>query len=114
MRKIISINLLISILLLSLVFLFNSNFPNKLNVKKIINYQQNYLTNFNRLDFRHWGITMFSNNNEANGEIIYNALYLSSNQKKFRDLSLYKLVEEHQKLNISEKNKIYNFLGNER
>lgn len=114
MRKIISINLFISILLLSLVFSYNSNLPNKLNVNNIVNYQHNYLTSFNRLDFRHWGIPLFSNKNEANGEIIYNAIYLSSNQKKFRDLSLYKLVEKYQELNISEKNKINNFLANER
>ena len=114
MRKIISINLLISILLLSLVFSYNSNLPNKLNVNNIVNYQHNYLTSFNRLDFRHWGIPLFSNKNEANGEIIFNAIYLSSNQKKFRDLSLYKLVEKYQELNISEKNTINNFLANER
>lgn len=114
MRKIISINLFISILLLSLVFSYNSNLPNKLNVNNIVNYQHNYLTSFNRLDFRHWGIPLFSNKNEANGEIIYNAIYLSSNQKKFRDLSLYKLVEKYQELNISEKNTINNFLANER
>jgi len=114
MRKIISINLFISILLLSLVFSYNSNLPNKLNVNNIVNYQHNYLTSFNRLDFRHWGIPLFSNKNEANGEIIFNAIYLSSNQKKFRDLSLYKLVEKYQELNISEKNKINNFLANER
>lgn len=114
MRKIISINLFISILLLSLVFSLNSNLPIKFNVKNIVNYQHNYITNFNRLDFRHWGIPLFSNKNEANGEIIYNAIYLSSNQKKFRDLSLYKLVEKYQELNISEKNKINNFLANER
>ena len=114
MRKIISINLFISILLLSLVFSYNSNLPNKLNVNNIVNYQYNYLTSFNRLDFRHWGILLFNNNYEANGEIIYNAIYLSSNQKKFRDLSLYKLVEKYQELNISEKNKINNFLANER
>ena len=82
MRKIISINLFISILLLSLVFSLNSNLPNKFNVKNIVNYQHNYFTNFNRLDFRHWGIPLFSNKNEVNGEIIYNAIYLSSNQKK--------------------------------
>ena len=105
---------MISILLLSLVFSFNSNLPNKLNVKNIIKYQHNYLTNFNRLDFRHWGVPLFSNNKEANVEIIYNSIYLSSNQKKFRDLSLYKLVEKYQELNISEKNKINNFLANER
>lgn len=114
MRKIISINLFISILLLSLVFSYNSNLPNKLNVNNIVNYQHNYLTSFNRLDFRHWGIPLFSNKNEANGEIIFNAIYLSSNQKKFRDLSLYKLVEKYQELNISEKNTINNFLANER
>lgn len=114
MRKIISINLFISILLLSLVFSYNSNLPNKLNVNSIVNYQHNYLTSFNRLDFRHWGIPLFSNKNEANGEIIFNAIYLSSNQKKFRDLSLYKLVEKYQELNISEKNTINNFLANER
>ena len=114
MRKIISINLFISILLLSLVFSYNSNLPNKLNVNNIVNYQHNYLTSLNRLDFRHWGIPLFSNKNEANGEIIYNAIYLSSNQKKFRDLSLYKLVEKYQELNISEKNTINNFLANER
>ena len=114
MRKIISINLFISILLLSLVFSYNSNLPNKLNVNNIVNYQHNYLTSFNRLDFRHWGIPLFSNKNEVNGEIIYNAIYLSSNQKKFRDLSLYKLVEKYQELNISEKNTINNFLANER
>ena len=114
MRKIISINLFISTLLLSLVFSYNSNLPNKLNLNNIVNYQHNYLTSFNRLDFRHWGIPLFSNKNEANGEIIYNAIYLSSNQKKFRDLSLYKLVEKYQELNISEKNKIDNFLANER
>lgn len=114
MRKIISINLFISILLLSLVLSHNSNLPNKLNVNNIVNYQHNYLTSFNRLDFRHWGIPLFSNKNEANGEIIYNAIYLSSNQKKFRDLSLYKLVEKYQELNISEKNTINNFLANER
>lgn len=114
MRKIISINLFISILLLSLVFSYNSNLPNKLNVNNIVNYQHNYLTRFNRLDFRHWGIPLFSNKNEANGEIIFNAIYLSSNQKKFRDLSLYKLVEKYQELNISEKNTINNFVANER
>ena len=114
MRKIISINLFISILLLSLVLSHNSNLPNKLNVNNIVNYQHNYLTSFNRLDFRHWGIPLFSNKNEANGEIIFNAIYLSSNQKKFRDLSLYKLVEKYQELNISEKNTINNFLANER
>lgn len=114
MRKIISINLFISILLLSLVFSYNSNLPNKLNVNNIVNYQHNYLTSFNRLDFRHWGIPLFSNKNEANGEIIFNAIYLSSNQKKFRDLSLYKLVEKYQELNISEKNTINNFVANER
>ena len=114
MRKIISINLFISILLLSLVFSYNSNLPNKLNVNSIVNYQHNYLTSFNRLDFRHWGIPLFSNKNEASGEIIFNAIYLSSNQKKFRDLSLYKLVEKYQELNISEKNTINNFLANER
>ena len=114
MRKIISINLFVSILLLSLLFSLNSNLPNKLNVNNIVNYQHNYLTNFNRLDFRHWGIPLFSNKNEVNGEIIYNAIYLSSNQKKFRDLSQYKLVEKYQELNISEKNKINSFLANER
>ena len=114
MRKIISINLFISILLLSLVFSYNSNLPNKLNVNNIVNYQHNYLTNFNRLDFRHWGIPLFSNNNEFNGGIIYNAIYLASNQKKFRDLSQYKLVEKYQELNISEKNTINNFVANER
>ena len=114
MRKIISINLFISILLLSLVFSYNSNLPNKLNVNNIVNYQHNYLTSFNRLDFRHWGIPLFSNKNEANGEIIFNAIYLSSNQKKFRDLSLYKLAEKYQELNISEKNTINNFVANER
>ena len=114
MRKIISINLFISILLLSLVFSYNSNLPNKLNVNGIVNYQHNYLTSFNRLDFRHWGIPLFSNKNEVNGEIIFNAIYLSSNQKKFRDLSLYKLVEKYQELNISEKNTINNFVANER
>ena len=114
MRKIFSINLFISILLLSLVFSYNSNLPNKLNLNNIVNYQHNYLTSFNRLDFRHWGIPLFSNKNEANGEIIFNAIYLSSNQKKFRDLSLYKLVEKYQELNISEKNTINNFLANER
>ena len=114
MRKIISINLFVSILLLSLLFSLNSNLPNKLNVNNIVNYQHNYLTNFNRLDFRHWGIPLFSNNSEVNGEIIYNTIYLSSNQKKFRDLSLYKLVEKYQELNISEKNKINSFLANER
>ena len=87
--------------------------PN-LKTTNIVNYQHNYLTSFNRLDFRHWGIPLFSNKNEANGEIIYNAIYLSSNQKKFRDLSLYKLVEKYQELNISEKNKINSFLANER
>jgi len=114
MRKIILINLFISILLLSLVFSFNPSFPNKFNVKKNINYQHNYLTNFNRLDFRHWGIPLFRNNYKFNGEIIYNAIYLSSNQKKFRNLSLFKVVEKYQELNISEKNKINNFLANER
>ena len=112
MRKIISINLFISILLLSLVFSLNSNLPNKLNVKNIANYQHNYLTNFNRLDFRHWAIPLFNNNIKTNYESIYNAIYLSSNQKNFRNISYYIYVEEYQNLNNIEKKKILHLLNN--
>ena len=60
MRKIFVINLLISMLFLSLVFIFNSNLPIRINDENIDNYQHNILTDLNKLDFRHWAITLFN------------------------------------------------------
>lgn len=114
MRKIFSINLLISSCLLSLILVFNFNLPNKFNVNNINDYQFNYLTNLNQLDFRHWGVALFGDNNKSKAESIYNAIYLSSNQKKYRDVSLFRYVQEYQKLNISEKYKINNLIDNGR
>ena len=101
-------------LILSIVFIFNSNLPNKINDENIDNYQHNFLTDLNKLDFRHWAIPLFNNNIKINHENIYNAIYLSSNQKKFRNISLYKYVEEYQKLNSIDKQKILNLLSNEK
>ena len=113
MRKIFSINLLLSFCLLFLILVFNFNLPNKFNVNNN-NYQLNYLTNLNQLDFRHWGILLFDKNKKSNAESIYNAIYLSSNQKKYRDASLFRYVQEYRKLHISEKNKINNLIENGR
>ena len=110
MRKIFLINLLISILLLSLAFIFNTNLPVKINDEYIDNYNHNFFTDFNKLDFRHWAIPLFNNN--INYESIYNAIYLSSNQRKFRNVSFYKYVEEYQNLNKIEKQKILNLFSN--
>jgi len=113
MRKIFSINLFLSFCLLSLMLVFNFNLPNKFNVNNINDYQLNYLTNLNQLDFRHWGVLLFGNN-KSNAESIYNAIYLASKQKKYRDISLYRYVQEYQNLNTSEKNKINKLIENGR
>ena len=112
MRKILVINLLISMLFLSLVFIFNSNLPIKINDENIDNYHHNILTDLNKLDFRHWAIPLFNKNIKTNYESIYNAIYLSSNQKNFRNISFYKYVEEYQNLNKIEKKKILRLLSN--
>ena len=114
MRKIFSINLVLSFCLLSLMLVFNFNLPNKFNVNNINDYQLNYLTNLNQLDFRHWGVVLFGDNNKSNAESIYNAIYLASKQKKYRDISLYRYVQEYQNLNTSEKNKINKLIENGR
>jgi len=101
-------------LFLSLTLIFNSNLPIKINAKNIDNYQHNILTNLNKLDFRHWAIPLFNNNIETNYESIYNAIYLSSNQKKLRNISFYKYIEEYKNLNNIEKQKILNLLSNEK
>jgi len=112
MRKIFVINLLISMFFLSIVFIFNSNLPIKINDENIENYQHNFLTDLNKLDFRHWAITLFNNNIKTDYASIYNAIYLSSNQKNFRNISYYKFVEEYQNLNKIEKKKILLLLSN--
>ena len=99
-------------LFLSLVFIFNSNLPIKINDENIDNYHHNILTDLNKLDFRHWAIPLFNNNIKTNYESIYNAIYLSSNQKNFRNISFYKYVEEYQNLNKIEKQKILSVLSN--
>ena len=114
MRKIFVINLLFSIVFLSLVFMFNFNLPIKINDENIHNYQHNILTDLNKLDFRHWAIPLFDKNIKINYESIYNAIYLSSNQKNFRNISFYKYVEEYQNLNKIEKQMIINLLRNAR
>ena len=106
MRKIFVINLLISMLFFSLVFIFNTNLPVKINYEYIDNYRHNIFTDLNKLDFRHWAIPLFDDNIKTNYESIYNAIYLSSNQKNFRNISYYKFAEEYQNLNKIEKKKI--------
>ena len=114
MRKIFVVNLLISMLFLSLVFILNSNLPIRINDENIVNYQHNILTDLSKLDFRHWVIPLFNKNIKTNYESIYNAIYLSSKQKNFRNISLYKYVEEYQDLNNIEKQKILILLSNAR
>ena len=97
---------------LSLVFIFNTNLPIKINDENIDNYQHNFLTDLSKLDFRHWAVPLFNNNINTNYESIYNAIYLSSNQKNFRNISFYKYVEEYQNLNKIEKQKILSVLSN--
>ena len=99
-------------LFLSLIFVFNSNLPNRINEENIDNYKHNILTDLSKLDFRHWAIPLFDNNVKTNYESIYNAIYLSSNQKNFRNISYYKFVEEYQNLNKIEKKKILRLLSN--
>ena len=99
-------------LFLSLLFIFNSNLPNRINEENIDNYKHNILTDLSKLDFRHWAIPLFDNNIKTNYESIYNAIYLSSNQKNFRNISYYKFVEEYQNLNKIEKKKILRLLSN--
>ena len=99
-------------LFLSLLFIFNSNLPNRINEENIDNYKHNILTDLSKLDFRHWAIPLFDKNIKTNYESIYNAIYLSSNQKNFRNISYYKFVEEYQNLNKIEKKKILRLLSN--
>ena len=112
MRKIFVINLLISMLILSSVLIINSNLPVTINAENIDNYHHNVLTDMNKLDFRHWGIPLLTSNTKTNVESIYNAIYLSSNQKNFRNISIYKYIEEYQKLNSIEKQEILKLLRN--
>ena len=95
-------------LFLSIVFIFNSNLPIKINHENIDNYQHNFLTDLNKLDLRHWAIPLFNNNIKTDYESIYNAIFQSSNQRNYRDISFYKNVEEYQNLNSIEKHKILN------
>ena len=95
MRKIFVINLLISLFFLSIVFIFNSNLPIKINDENIDNYQHNFLTDLNKLDFRHWAllylIIILRQIMQA-----YIMLFTYHQTRKTLEIFLYKYVEEYQ------------------
>ena len=94
-------NLIFSVFIF--MFLISLNHGLRFDKKNtgVISYEQNFLTQFNRLDYRHWALPMLTDN-QISFENIHNSIYLSSNQKRFRDISIFKYIENYKNFDSSQ------------
>ena len=94
-------NLFISILIFTVLITFNQSLRFDKKNTDIIIYKHNFLTQFNRLDYRHWALPMLTNS-QIKFENIYNSIYLSSQQKKFQEISIFKYIENYKNFDSSQ------------
>ena len=94
-------NLIISILIFIFLIIFNHSLRFDKNSTDIIAYKHNFITQFNLLDYRHWALPMLTDN-QISFENIYNSIYLSSKQKRFQEISIFKYIENYNNFDLSE------------
>ena len=103
-------NLIFSVFIFMYLIIFNHSMRFDKKNTNVISYEQNFLTQLNRLDYRHWALPML-NDNQISYENIHNSIYLSSKQKRFREISIFKYIENYKNFDSS-KIKILNDLIN--
>ena len=94
-------NLIFSIFIFMLLIVFNHGLRFDKKNTDVITYKHNFLTQFNRLDYRHWALPMLIDN-QINFENIHNSIYLSSKQKRFQEISIFKYIENYKNFDSSQ------------
>jgi len=87
-------NLIFAIFIFIFLIIFNHSLRFDKNSTDETTYKNNFLTQFNRLDYRHWALPMLTDN-QISFENIHNSIYLSSKQKKFQEISIFKYIENY-------------------
>lgn len=109
MKLYLKIHLIISLLIGS-IFFYEGRYSNILLKSETTydRYDVNFISNFNKLNPKHWLVLLSNNNYQNLYHSIYNALILSKNSNK--DLATYFAVLNLNKLQIEDQNKIFYLL----